>query len=143
MLCLFRNSLIHPRLDPVAVSLSWAATFYWLYFAFIEKALWSKIMQGEAIIVDLVFGFPLVLAFAIMIYASVYWSFKLLLVLFYPAGLIEKPNYEFDQDLEEIDDDLYGQGPFGEEYWETKENQESSKSAKSDSNSQNDDVNHR
>lgn len=90
MLCLFRNSQIHPRLDPAAVALSWAATLYWLYFAFIEKALLGKIQSGEAIIVDLVFGLPLVLAFAVMIYATIYWSLKLLLVLLWPAGLVDK-----------------------------------------------------
>lgn len=143
MLCLFRNSLIHPRLDPVAVALSWAATLYWLYFAFIEKALWAKIMQGEAIIVDLVFGFPLVLAFAIMIYASVYWSFKLLLVLFYPAGLIDKPNpYEFDDDQESSDNEesKYFEEQFGKDNLNSTDKADSNQAI---DNSQKNDVNHR
>ncbi|WP_321276458.1 hypothetical protein [Thiomicrorhabdus indica] len=139
MLCLFRNSLIHPRLDPVAVALSWAATLYWLYFAFIEKALWSKILQGEAIIIDLVFGLPLVLAFAIMTYASVYWSFKLILVLLYPAGLTDKPSNEIDDSYENESNQLM-EKKLGEDYWHQKEE---AQLVKPNNNSQKNDSNHR
>jgi len=139
MLCLFRNSLIHPRLDPVAVALSWAATLYWLYFAFIEKALWSKILQGEAIIIDLVFGLPLVLAFAIMTYASVYWSFKLILVLLYPAGLTDKPSNEIDDSYENESNQLM-EKKLGEDYWHHKEDVQP---VKPNNNSQKNDSNHR
>lgn len=139
MLCLFRNSLIHPRLDPVAVALSWAATLYWLYFAFIEKALWSKILQGEAIIIDLVFGLPLVLAFAIMTYASVYWSFKLILVLLYPAGLTDKPSNEIDDSYENASNQLM-EKKLGEDYWHQKEDVQP---VKPNNNSQKNDSNHR
>ncbi|WP_130537356.1 hypothetical protein [Thiomicrorhabdus indica] len=139
MLCLFRNSLIHPRLDPVAVALSWAATLYWLYFAFIEKALWSKILQGEAIIIDLVFGLPLVLAFAIMTYASVYWSFKLILVLLYPAGLTDKPSNEIDDSYENESNQLM-EKKLGADYWHQKEDVQP---VKPNNNSQKNDSNHR
>lgn len=111
MLCLFRNSQIHPKLDPVAVALSWAATLYWLYFAFIEKALLDKIQTGNALLIDLVFGFPLVIFFAIMVYATVYWAIKLLLVVLWPVALIEKPQ-SFETDLAE---DLNFQGEFQNE----------------------------
>lgn len=115
MLCLFRNSIIHPKLDPVALALSWAAVVYWLYFAFIEKALWPKMMQGEALIVDLVFGVPIVLAFAVIIYATVYWFFKLILVAFLPAGLVAKASAV--DHYEEDSENLPEESQYGQQYW--------------------------
>lgn len=123
MLCLFRNSIIHPKLDPVALALSWAALVYWLYFAFIEKALWPKIVQGEALIVDLVFGVPIVLAFAVIIYATVYWSFKLILVFFLPAGLVEKHTPHEAPDSSDTEN-LPEETEFGKQYWQESNNKD-------------------
>lgn len=114
MLCLFRNSHIHPRLDPVALALSWAGTLFWLHFAFVEKDFWHKIQTGNTLIIDLVFGLPLVFAFAVMVYASIYWLLKLLLVLFLPAGLVsgEQNVFEVTENVHELETQ------YGDEYWE-------------------------
>ena len=114
MLCLFRNSHIHPRLDPVAIALSWAGTLFWLHFAFVEKDFWHKIQTGNALIIDLVFGLPLVFAFAVMVYASIYWSLKLLLVLFLPAGLVS-----VEQNVSEVTENVKEfETQYGDQYWE-------------------------
>lgn len=122
MLCLFRNSHIHPRLDPAAIAISLAATLWWLYFAFIEKDLMSKISSGQALIVDLVFGLPLVLALAVMVYATVYWSLKLLLVLFFPKALVAKPEEIYELQEDEVLDSLEEEQ--GKEYWQSENSKE-------------------
>jgi len=78
MLCLFRNTQIHTSLNRYAVLISLSAVVAWLYFTFVEKDLFNKLIEGKALIVDLVFGLPLVLALAIVVYATVYWVLKLL-----------------------------------------------------------------
>jgi len=116
MLCLFRNSLIHPRLDPAAIALSWIGTLYWLYFAFIEKALFDKITAGHALIVDLVFGLPLVFAVAIMIYATIYWGIKAVLATVFPMALVPKETgMIFEEDMGELENQ------YGDDYWDSKE----------------------
>lgn len=115
MLCLFRNSKIHPRLDKYAILASLLSVFAWLYFAFIEKALWTKLVEGKALIVDLVFGLPLVLALAIVVYALVYWSLKILLIFLIPQAIIHtNDNQVAELTAEEIAE---LEARFGKEYW--------------------------
>lgn len=133
MLCLFRNSNIHPRLDPAAIALSWIATLYWLHFAFIEKELFGKIQAGHALLIDLLFGLPLVLAFAVMIYATVYWLIKVILVLLWPAALVAKPQAPIEETFSPEDEQH-----FGKDYWQN--SQESYQEPRQESYQQADDA---
>lgn len=123
MLCLFRNSKIHPRLDKYAILASLFSVFAWLYFAFIEKALWTKLVEGKALIVDLVFGLPLVLALAIVVYALVYWTLKILLIYLIPQAII----YHNDNEVPELTPEEIAEleARFGKEYWNNEEFQQS------------------
>jgi hypothetical protein len=115
MLCLFRNSRIHPRLDRYAILASLISVFAWLYFAFIEKSLLTKLLEGKALIVDLVFGVPLVLALAIVVYALVYWTLKLIVILLLPQAIIhiepETTESQLDEQVAELEEQ------HGKEYW--------------------------
>jgi len=115
MFCLFRNSKIHPRLDKYAILASLLSVFAWLYFAFVEKSLMSKLFEGKALIVDLVFGLPLVLAMAIVVYALVYWSLKLIVIFLIPQAIIniepETDHALLEEEMAELEE------VHGKEYW--------------------------
>ena len=116
MLCLFRNTKIHPRLNKYAILVSLIAVLGWLYFTFIEKNLLQKLFECQALIVDLVFGLPLVLALAIVVYATVYWVLKLLVIVLLPQAIIHIDSDEVHADvLEEDIEDL--ENKHGKEYW--------------------------
>lgn len=102
MFCLFKNSKLTPPLNLVSLMMSWGLVLYWSHFAFIEKEFLEKVFTGDAMFVDLLFGLPIVLIFAIVIYAMVSWSFKVLIILLYPAGLIEIKSEMTDTELAEI-----------------------------------------
>ena len=117
MLCLFRNTKIHPSIDRFAQLFSWLAVAYWLYFTFIEKALMSKLFEGKALIVDLVFGLPLVLAMAVVVYATIYWLIKLIIIFLLPQAIekIEPDDSELvnpEVELSELEQQ------HGKEYWQ-------------------------
>lgn len=116
MFCLFRNSKIHPKLDKYAIIASLLSVFAWLYFAFVEKSLLSKLLEGKALIVDLVFGLPLVLAMAIVVYAMVYWSLKLLVIFLLPQAIVPNDPDTFDTTLS--DEEIAElEKTHGKEYW--------------------------
>lgn len=132
MLCLFRNSKIHPRLDKYAILASWLSVFAWLYFAFIEKSLMNKLIEGKALIVDLVFGLPLVLALAIVVYALVYWTLKLIVIFLIPQAIVhidpeENLPENLDQEISQLED------KHGKEYWNRQPEDEKSKNSDIDS----------
>ncbi|MDG6778059.1 hypothetical protein QCB44_04995 [Thiomicrorhabdus sp. zzn3] len=95
--------------------ISWLAVAAWLYFAFIEKALWSKLFSGEALLVDLLLGLPLVLMLAVVVYATLYWLLKLLVVVFLPQAIVPAES-EHDAQLDENHKAL--EETYGERYWE-------------------------
>lgn len=116
MLCLFRNTRFHPKFNPWMVALSWLAVFFWLEFAFIEKALVEKIFAGHAMLVDLVFGLPLVLALAIVIYAMVYWTVKVICIFAFPMLVEQVPDEAVpSEDQEELVEEA--ESKFGKDYW--------------------------
>jgi len=120
MLCLFRNTQIHPSLNRYAVLISLSAVVAWLYFTFVEKDLFNKLIEGKALIVDLVFGLPLVLALAIVVYATVYWVLKLLVIFLLPQAIVHiEPEDELSDTLDEQVVELEKQ--HGEEYWNQSE----------------------
>lgn len=118
MFCLFRNSHIHPRLNRYVILLSLFGVIGWLYFAIIEKSLVSMLMSGEALIVDLVFGLPLVLMMAVVVYATIYWACKLLIIIALPK-FIMPPTPEIDELQEQLEEDHIQalEERHGSEYW--------------------------
>lgn len=117
MFCLFKNSHIHPRINLYVVLVSLLSVVAWLYFAFIEKELMTKLFEGQAIMVDLLLGIPLVLMLAVVVYATVYWFFKLLIVYLLPQAIV--PAQQFDTLDDEVSEETLEslQEQLGEEYW--------------------------
>ncbi|GAB6070296.1 hypothetical protein JCM30760_13930 [Thiomicrorhabdus hydrogeniphila] len=118
MLCLFRNTKLHPLLNLIAILLSLSSVVGWLYFTFVHKNLFEMLFEGQALIVDLVFGLPLVLALAVVIYATVFWVFKLIIILLLPKMVLHiDPNDDNvlnQEDLSELEQ------KHGEAYWTKK-----------------------
>ncbi|MGC9386804.1 MAG: hypothetical protein ACP5D0_07660 [Hydrogenovibrio sp.] len=114
MLCLFRNSRIAFPLSWLVLALSLAGTFYWLHFAFIEKAFLAKMLAGEALFVDLLLGLPVVLVFALVIYAMIFWSLKVVIIFLWPSQIIQLPN-----PTHELSDEL--DPSLEEDYWQRDE----------------------
>ena len=106
MFDLFKNSRLTYPLNWVVLWLSLAGLGYWLYFAFIEKAFLERMLGGTALFVDLLLGLPVVLIFALVVYALIYWGLKVLVILFLPNWLqrIESVDSQLSETLEEDDD---------------------------------------
>ncbi len=108
----FRYYRIEPKLNRYAVFFSLGAVAAWLYFSFIEKSFVGKMISGEAQIVDLVLGLPLVMMFTIIVYACAYWFCKLLVISLLPRAMVpyqlEDPKQE-EETLEKI---------HGKNYWD-------------------------
>jgi hypothetical protein len=65
-------------------------------------------------LVDLVFGLPLVLALAIVVYALVYWAFKILCIFIIPNSIeqiLAEESLESLNEVSELENEL------GKEYW--------------------------
>ncbi|WP_040725052.1 hypothetical protein [Thiomicrorhabdus sp. Kp2] len=125
MLCLFRNTKLHPALNLMAIIVSLASVIGWLYFTFIHKNLMQMLFEGQALIVDLVFGLPLVLALAIVVYATVFWTFKLIIILLLPQFVVHIDPEENQQasnqdDLSELEEQ------HGKDYWNVEQNSDNS-----------------
>lgn len=88
MLCLFRNSRLSPFYHLLASAISLGSVLYWFYFSLIQKSFLENVFSGQALMVDLLFGLPIVLIFAIVIYAFLYWSVKFLVILLLPHTII-------------------------------------------------------
>ena len=120
MFCLFKNSHLYPKVNFYLIAAAWIGVLFWLNFTFIEKELVFKVIAGEAILVDLLFGVPLVLMMAVVVYATIYWFLKLLIVYLYPQAIM--PASELDDALAEIAEDpeleKALQEKYGEEYWQ-------------------------
>ncbi|MGE4499274.1 MAG: hypothetical protein AB7C96_02915 [Hydrogenovibrio sp.] len=111
MFCLFKNSRIAYPLNWLVWLASLGGTLYWLYFAFIEKAFLQKVFAGQALFVDLLLGLPVVLVFALVVYAMIFWGLKVLIILFWSDKIIQLPS-----DASELSDEL---DPALEDgYWE-------------------------
>lgn len=122
MFCLFKNSRLSLPFHLLASLLSWSSVLYWLYFSFINKSFLENVFSGKALFVDLLFGLPIVLIFAIVIYAFIYWSLKVLVILFLPHTLIEVQSNNTLSD--ELDPSL------GDDYWEKTDSPESASKTK-------------
>jgi len=109
MLCLFKNSKLSPLFHVIGLIISLSLVGYWLYFAMIDKSFISHLWSGKLLMIDLLFGLPIVLVFAVVIYAFSYWLFKLAIIVLFPQTIIQIESME-DSD-EEIDP------RFEPEYW--------------------------
>lgn len=118
MFCLFRNSHIHPTLNRYVILVSLLSVIGWLYFSFVEKSLVSKVFEGQALIVDLVFGLPLVLMLAVVVYATVYWSCKLLIIFLAPQAIVaNQSEEEASSQKAETEEVKALEKELGQEYW--------------------------
>ncbi len=123
MFCLFRNAHIHPNLNRYVILLSLLGVIGWLYFSFVEKSLVGKVISGEALIVDLVFGLPLVLMMGVVVYATIYWTCKILIIILFPQFIIAaEPEADVLQDQIEAESIQALEEKHGSEYW-TKDDQ--------------------
>lgn len=109
MFCLFRNSKIAYPLNLWVWLASIAPVMYWLYFAMVEKDFLHNFVSGQSLFVDLLLGLPVVLIFAIVIYAMVFWVLKLLVILLMPSWII--PLTPLEEEEAPLDPEL------GEDYW--------------------------
>ncbi len=114
MFCLFKNSRIAYPLNWWVWLASLSGTGYWLYFAFIEKAFLQKVFAGQALFVDLLLGLPVVLVFALVVYAMIFWGLKVLIILFWSDKIIQLPS-----DASELSDEL--DPTLEDRYWEREE----------------------
>ena len=60
----------------------------WFYFAFVAMGFWVRFFSAELILIDLLVGFPLVLALGAVIYGLVYWVLKWGVILLRPDWLV-------------------------------------------------------
>jgi|GEM_PF-1617190 len=125
MFCLFKNSHLYPKVNFFLVAAAWVGVVIWLNFTFIEKELIFKLIAGDAILVDLLFGLPLVLMLAVVVYATIYWFLKLVIVYLFPQAIM--PASEFDTQSElaedpELEEAL--QAKYGDEYWQNEHENE-------------------
>lgn len=104
MLCLFRNARLSPFFHLLASVVSLGSVLYWFYFSLIQKSFLENVFSGQALMVDLLFGLPIVLIFAIVIYAFLYWSIKFLVILLLPQTIIHiASELEEDEGNETLD----------------------------------------
>ncbi len=110
MLCLFKNSKLSLPFHLFAFLVGWGGVIYWIYFSFIHKSFLANMISGQALFVDLLFGLPIVLIFAIVVYAFLYWLIKFVVIIFLPHTIIHI------QTENALDDTLDPE--LGERYWE-------------------------
>ncbi len=113
MFDLFRHYRIEPKLHRYAVMFSLVIVLAWLYFTFIEKAFFGKILSGDAQLVDFVLGLPLIFMFTVIVYACAYWICKWLVIFFLPHAMVPY-SLENQQHGEEI---KRQEETHGEQYW--------------------------
>ncbi|WP_373017242.1 hypothetical protein [Thiomicrorhabdus sp.] len=73
-----------------------------------------KLFEGQAIMVDLLLGIPLVLMLAVVVYATIYWFIKLLIIYLLPHAVVPADQGELPDSLE---DQAKLEEEFGQEYW--------------------------
>lgn len=111
MFDLFKNSRLSYPLNWIVWGISVSGVLYWLFFAFIEKGFLDRVLGGTALFVDLLLGLPVVLIFALVVYALIYWGLKVLVILLLPNWFerIESTDTLLSETLEE--DDLAESSP--------------------------------
>ncbi len=122
MFCLFKNAIL-PRWGLWFTWLSgWGAALGWLYFSFVEQDLGGRMMNGQALMVDLLLALPLTLFVAVIVYAFFYWFARMVVILLFRSQIeFAEPDAK-EEDLSE-QEVLYGK-----EYWKQKPDNDSSES---------------
>lgn len=69
----------------------------WLYFTLIHKKFFLLFSSGQLALIDLLIGFPLIIALAPVLYALVYWLIKWIVIFFFPEKLTV-PEIKSDDD---------------------------------------------
>ena len=92
MLELFRYAAPPVWYHRLMVILSLGMAFIWLYFTVIHKQLVQRMLEGNTDLLDALIGFQLILELTVVIYASVFWLLKWLLILVAPQYLTLPPN---------------------------------------------------
>lgn len=129
MFCLFKNSRIAFPINYLVLLISLGGTGYWLYFAFVEKAFLEIMFAGKALFVDLLLGLPVVLIFAVVVYAMIFWLLKVALILVLPQYIIPitPPESELSDELDPA---------LGNDYWDKENPPESNEEPKQPQDSQ-------
>lgn len=105
MFCLFRNSRIINPYNYFVILISISPVIYWLHFALVEKQFLDNFFSGQSLFVDLLLGLPVVLIFAIVIYAMIFWVLKLAIVLLMPSWVVKlEPLNAEEESLDEVFD---------------------------------------
>lgn len=111
MLCLFKNAIL-PRWGQWFTWLSgWGAALGWLYFSFIDQGLGARVMNGQALMVDLLLALPLTLFVAVIAYAFFYWFARMMVILLFRSQIEFAEPGATEEDLSE-QEALYGKA-----YW--------------------------
>lgn len=105
MFCLFRNSRIIAPYNFWVNFISLSPVLYWLHFALIEKQFLDNFFSGQTLFVDLLLGLPVVLVFAIVIYAMIFWVLKLAIVMAVPSWVVKLEPLTPEED--ELIDDVF------------------------------------
>jgi hypothetical protein len=103
LMALFRYGRLPRLVHQLLLATSFLAAAYWLYFAVVKMQLLPRFLEGEALILDAVVGFPLVLALAIVVYAIVFWIVKIILIILYPSWLSLPREYYDDLEQDYFD----------------------------------------
>lgn len=111
MFCLFKNSRIAFPFNYLVLGISLFGVGYWLHFAFIEKAFLETVFSGQALFVDLLLGLPVVLIFALVVYALIFWGLKVVMILLTPQWIVQ-----LDVPSSELSDQL--DPALGDDYWQ-------------------------
>lgn len=84
---LFLSCQLIPSVHGWAHIVALGAVVGWFYFTFVIMAFWERFFSAKLILIDLLAGFPLVLALGAVIYGLVYWLIKWTVILIRPAWL--------------------------------------------------------
>ncbi len=85
---LFLYGTLTPGLRKISEIAGAISVISWLYFTFIYKRFIVRFLEGSLTLVDLLVGLPLVIALAVVIYATVVWLIKWLVILFSPQHVV-------------------------------------------------------
>ena len=115
MLCLFKNAILPVWGQWLTIISGWSAALGWLYFSFIDQGLAVRLVNGQALMVDLLLAFPIVLFIAVIVYAFCYWLMRLLIILLFRSQI------SFAESQDEEDDLTEQEALYGKEYWKNKQ----------------------
>ncbi|GAB6034317.1 hypothetical protein [Galenea microaerophila] len=119
MFCLFKNAMLPRWGQWLTWLVGWGAALAWLYFSLIDQGLGHKIVNGGALMVDLLLALPLTLFMAVILYAFFYWLARLMVILLFRNQITFKTPDPSEEDLS-AEEALYGK-----EYWKQKADENS------------------